>query len=313
MASQSAALYTPGTWVAVGAESGWLLADIDPSDPMVLQCWSLIRGGAPIDEILDAVLQRGLRAVSSFALVRLSGGGRRAVVIRGAARADVTVDGADHSLSANGVSTWREVELPPGTTAVRVSSGDGPAGGETSLSPGVTLASSVRLTVGPVSAVPLPPPGPPVGPPGPPPGPPPSPPAPPPGPPDAAEPAEGTPEPGLIPWLDEPRGETPPPPPGPSAPVGIQLPVRLPPMPMPAPPAPTQQVPPPPPSSEPEENSMPWLAAVKPLEPATDDGSPPPRPAEVAPPPGVVGGVGIGLDGPPGPMPGPPPEPAVNG
>ena len=312
----TAPLYTPGTWVAVGAESGWLLADIDPSDPMVLQCWSLIRGGAPIDEILDAVLQRGLRAVSSFALVRLSGGGRRAVVIRGAARADVTVDGADHSLSAEGVSTWREVELPTGTTGVRVSSGDEPpAGGETSLSPGVTLASSIRLTVGPVSAVAPPPPGPPVGPPGLPPGPPPGPPAPPPGPPDAAEPAEGTPEPGLIPWLDEPRGETPPPPPAPSAPVGIQLPVRLPPMPMPAPPAPPEHVPPPPPSSEPEENSMPWLAAVKPLEPATDDGppAPHPRPAEVAPPPGVVGGVGIGLDGPPGPMPGPPPEPEVSG
>jgi hypothetical protein len=97
--------------------------------------------------------------------------------------------------------------------------------------------------------------------------------------------------------------------------VGIQLPVQLPPMPMPAPPAPIEQVPPPPPSSEPEENSMPWLAAVKPLEPASDDGPPGPQPppAEVAPPPGVVGGVGIGLDGPPGPMPGPPREPEANG
>ena len=331
-AESTAALYTPGTWVAVGAESGWLLADIDPSDPMVLQCWSLIRGGAPIDEVLDAVLQRGLRAVSSFALVRLAGGGRRAVVIRGAARADVTVDGADHSLSAEGVSTWREVELPTGTTAVRVSSGDGAAaGGETALSPGVTLASSIRLTVGPEPVVAPAPPGPPAqparsGPPpqaappaqqaGPPPGPPPVPHAgPPPGPPDAGEPAEGTPEPGLIPWLDEPSGETPPPP-GPSAPEGVQLPVQLPPMPQPAPPAPSEQLPPPPPASEPEENSMPWLAAVKPLEPATDDGPPPGpplRPAEMAPPPGVVGGVGIGLDGPPGPVPGPPPEPAANG
>lgn len=277
MAPEStAALYTPGTWVAVGAESGWLLADVDPSDPMVLQCWSLIRGGAPIDEILDAVLQRGLRAVSSFGLVRLAGDGRRAVVIRGAARADVTVDGADHSLSAEGVSTWREVELPPGTTAVRVSSGDGPApGGEASLSPGVTLASSIRLAVGPVSAVPPPTPVPP----------------PPPGPPPVG------------------------PPPGPPAPVGIELPPI--PMPQPAPPVPDEQLPPPPPSVEPDGDSMSWLAAaVKPLEPATDDGPPgrPPRPPEATPPPGMVGGVGIGLDGPgPVPVPGPPPEPPANG
>ena len=39
----SDAVYTPGSWVAIGAESGWLLVDIDPNDAMVLKCWSLLR------------------------------------------------------------------------------------------------------------------------------------------------------------------------------------------------------------------------------------------------------------------------------
>ena len=146
--ASTTALYTPGSWVAVGAESGWLLVDIDPSDPIVLQCWSLIRNGAEIDEVLDAVLQRGLRAVSNFALVRLSGTGRRAVVVRGAARAAITAGGADQSVSAEGVSTWRELELPEETSVVRVSAGDGTDADEAPLSPGVTLAASIRLSVG---------------------------------------------------------------------------------------------------------------------------------------------------------------------
>ncbi|HEY3715692.1 MAG TPA: FHA domain-containing protein [Jatrophihabitantaceae bacterium] len=149
----SEAAYTPGTWVAVGAEAGWLLVDIDPTDAIVLKAWSLLRSGAEIDEILDAVLQRGLRAVSSFALVRVSGE-RRAVVVRGSAAATVTVDGTDEEVSAEGVATWREYALPAQASAVRLRA-DAAASdtAEAPLSPGVTLASSLRLSV---SDVPLP-------------------------------------------------------------------------------------------------------------------------------------------------------------
>ncbi len=378
MPESTNASYTPGPWVAVGAESGWLLVDIDPSDPIVLQCWSLIRGGAEIDEVLDAVLQRGLRAVSSFALVRVAGGGRRAVVVRGAARATITVDGADQSVSAEGVSTWRELELPPGSSAVRVSAGDNGAGGdEASLSPGVTLASSIRLVVraasaaGPgltppsdVVAPPEPPVAPLVAP------------APPPPPPlrrrsrnrcrrslrrpchrfprcPASRSLSGTPvepapldaplPPALvssgpvnsdnsavppIPWLDpsaigEPAPPAPPvpplPPPGPEATPFQSLP-ELPPMPgglgglgqdLPGPPAgPDQPLSQPP--GEPDPDSMSWLSAVKPLQPAIDDPSTGGGIGPVeAPIPGVVGGRGIGRDGPPVQQ--PPPNGAANG
>jgi len=315
------AVYTPGSWVAVGAESGWLLVDIDPTDPMVLSCWSLIRSGAEIDEILDTVLQRGLRAVSSFALVRLSGTGRRAVVVRGAARADITAGGAGQSISAEGVSTWREVELPPDTSAVRVSSGaDGPAA-ESPLSPGVTLASSIRLAVGadlpaapprpdPATAAepaqatpPPPPPSTPLPRPSNEPAPPPAaesglPPLPPvPGPPSAVKAAAAGAEAAAaaIPWLSPPAGESmqasePPRPADASPPTDTPSPegqTRLPDL----PPMPAEE----PAAPDPEPDSMAWLAAVKPLEPATDDAAPA-RPAD---PPGVVvGGRGIGREEP---------------
>jgi len=142
----SDAVYTPGSWVAIGAEAGWLLVDIDPSDAMVLKCWSLLRGGAEIDDILDAVLQRGLRAVSSFALARVSGE-RRAVVVRGAAEAVITIAGADQHVSAVGVATWREYPLPDEASAVALRAGTAAGGAEAALSPGVTLASSLRLAL----------------------------------------------------------------------------------------------------------------------------------------------------------------------
>jgi hypothetical protein len=145
------AVYTPGSWVAIGAESGWLLVDIDPGDASVLSCWSLLRGGAEIDEILDALLQRGLRAVGNFALVRISGE-RRAVVVRGAAEAVITAGGADQQVRAEGVATWREHPLPENASAVALRAGGSSGGAEAPLSPGVTLASSLRLAV---SATPL--------------------------------------------------------------------------------------------------------------------------------------------------------------
>jgi FHA domain-containing protein len=157
----SDAVYTPGSWVAVGAESGWLLVDLDPTDAIVLKCWSLLRGGAEIDEILDAVLQRGLRAVNSFALARVSGE-QRAVVVRGAAEAVITVGGTDQKVSAAGVATWREYPLPAEASAVALHAGVAAGGAETPLSPGVTLASSLRLAVSGTPLAPRPAPEPPA-------------------------------------------------------------------------------------------------------------------------------------------------------
>lgn len=298
----SDAVYTPGSWVAVGAESGWLLVDIEPSDAMVLKCWSLLREGAEIDEILDAVLHRGLRAVSSFALARVSGE-RRAVVVRGAAEAVVTVGGTDQRVSAEGVATWREYPLPAEASAVALRAGVAAGGAEVPLSPGVTLASSLRLAVSDTplaqrpaaetptqtlngsGTTPTPPPPRQEQPPAPTP-----PPAPPPPPADVSPAAPTTK--AAIPWLA-------PPPPGPPQPPASPAEKRT------GTPPPPPQTEKPPPATEPDPDSMSWLAAVKPLGPLADDSQP------YRPPPGVVsGGRGIGAEGPEAQQPASPAAPA---
>lgn len=144
------AAYTPGTWVAVGADAGWLLVDIDPTDAVVLEAWSLLRAAADIDEILDVVLQRGLRAVRGFALVRVSGDDRL-VVVRGAADAIITVDGQESHVTAAGVATWREYPLPANASAVQLRAGEIAGVDEAPLSAGVTLAATIRVAVTDVS------------------------------------------------------------------------------------------------------------------------------------------------------------------
>ena len=322
----SDAAYTPGSWVAVGAEAGWLLVDIDPTDAIVLQAWSLLRSGAEIDEILDAVLQRGLRAVNNFALVRVSGD-RRAVVVRGSAAATITVDGTDEQVSAEGVATWREHALPGNAAAVRLRA-DATASdtAEAPLSPGVTLASSLRLSL---SDAPLPvapaepsgPPAPPVssGPPA------------PSGPP--AAPASSGPSPAVpaaAPPAPEPVPE-PAPAPVPSAAAQLNG-TAPPPLPMPPepavadePPAGTPDVGPPPAgtpdgppdvgppaqASEPDPDSGPSPDTEPPIIPWLE---PPPPPEAAAPPPPPPGPPPVSVEQVPPqaalqPPPGPEPEP----
>jgi hypothetical protein len=316
----SDAAYTPGSWVAVGAESGWLLVDIDPTDPIVLKAWSLLRSGAEVDEILDAVLERGLRAVRSFALVRLSGE-RPAVVVRGAAEATVTVDGADQSVNPEGVATWREFTLPAKAAAVRLRGGGAGGGAEQPLSPGVTLASSVRLAISdqplapradrPAGAAAAETPGEAL-------------PAPSaalngtgsapvfsPDPAPAAEPAFPEPEPAAPP-------DGPPPPPGPAEPPFPPPPAEpVPPFPPPAapptagPPPPAEPPPPPPPVAEPPPVAPgPPAPAIPWLNPPTGEAPPPPPPGpspEPGPPPPPPPPNAFPDDGPP------PPPPAGDG
>jgi hypothetical protein len=278
--SSSRAAYTPGAWVAVGAEAGWLLVDIDPTDGIVLEAWSLLRAAAEIDEIVEAVLHRGLRAVSSFALARVSGD-RRAVVVRGAADAMIIVEGRSEHVSAAGVATWREYPLPANASAVQLRVGATPSDvNEAPLRSGVTLASTIRiaLTDGPVA--------PPAGRPGP-----------------AATPsrpaqsqASAAPANGAAPSPAGAPAPVPQPPvlpaPAPQQPVlpapASQQPVlaapgppvgaeRTPdPGPLPGPPtAPLLHSPlDPAPPDAPEPDSMAWLAAVRPLGPPVEDSQP---------------------------------------
>jgi hypothetical protein len=83
------ARYSPGGWVGLAGPRTWLLADVDPADPVVAACWALARDGAAVDHVLGALLSVTLRPASDFALIRLDGAIAR-VVLRGSARASLT-------------------------------------------------------------------------------------------------------------------------------------------------------------------------------------------------------------------------------
>lgn len=140
------ASYAPGNWVAVAGPSSWLLAEFDPgANSVVADCWRLIRRDAHVDDVLDAIVSVGFKAVPSFAFVHVQGSSGRTVV-RGTAIVRLTASGSVREVRASSATTWAdevidgplaEIDL---TTAEDIS-----AGYALPLSSGVSMASAVRI------------------------------------------------------------------------------------------------------------------------------------------------------------------------
>jgi hypothetical protein len=142
--------YSAGQWVAISSEDGWLLADLDPADMTVLVCWGLLRTGAGLDAVLDAMLAKGLRSVRGFALARANPDGSASVVVRGTGRVAVSRGGDVERISGQDVATWRETAVPGGWSALDLEldgeqTPDGEQGEHRPLSAGVTLAGAIRV------------------------------------------------------------------------------------------------------------------------------------------------------------------------
>ncbi|MGI5242984.1 FHA domain-containing protein [Dactylosporangium sp. CA-139066] len=85
------AAYAPGDWLAI-AESGlWLIADLDPNDPLAAECWALAVGGAPLERL--AALLRSAERPVSFAAACLESAGVGAIARGGAVAEIVGADG----------------------------------------------------------------------------------------------------------------------------------------------------------------------------------------------------------------------------
>ncbi|REH30671.1 FHA domain-containing protein [Kutzneria buriramensis] len=138
--------YTPGTWTCLVGPSICLLADWAPDSGVFARCWSLVRDGASVEDVLDAVVRDGLRAVGDFALASF-GSRQGQLVVRG--KAAIEVAGAE-ALHAVDVSTWLERPWDATVTAVLSAPGVSADGPELPLVTGVALAG--RIVVGPVPA-----------------------------------------------------------------------------------------------------------------------------------------------------------------
>lgn len=148
--------YTPGAWVAVVGERTWLLLSVVPESDLVRRCWELVRSDEPLDEVLAAIVHEGFRAVSGFALVRVTATEKRAVV-RGEARLQVVNEsGAVEEIGAAGVGTWVDRNLDD-VARLRVMAGA--RGPGLPVRGGVVLAGELVVTLSDVVEL-VPPPAP---------------------------------------------------------------------------------------------------------------------------------------------------------
>jgi hypothetical protein len=121
--------YRSGEWFGIFGERALVL--LPPSEKArVAALWELVDDGAGFDEVLDALIATGLRALPAFVLVSEAGDQTRAVV-RGPARVVLTAGEETVELDGTGASTWVERSLAGVTRMHAVLGEEVEAGGHT--------------------------------------------------------------------------------------------------------------------------------------------------------------------------------------
>ncbi|GAB3241174.1 FHA domain-containing protein [Kineosporia babensis] len=140
---QSGIAYAAGQLLAVVAPRTVLVVDAPTDWSLAGPLWELALDDAPVDEILDVLVRRGIRTAPSFAIVRVEVDAVRALV-RGSVPVCFERAGEPVRLDATGATTWLEGLI---SGARRVLVGDVEAGAELpyTVSTGVVLVSGLAL------------------------------------------------------------------------------------------------------------------------------------------------------------------------
>jgi hypothetical protein len=142
----AAATYLAGDWVAVSAPGLWLLVDLPPGHATVRRCWDVVSSGGDVEDLFDVLVDDGIRAAPSFALVA-AGTETVRVIARGAGSVQVLGREQPYEIAAAARSLLFDGEVD----ADEVILTGGKAGApevELPMAVGVTLAASVRLRLG---------------------------------------------------------------------------------------------------------------------------------------------------------------------
>jgi hypothetical protein len=134
----------PGEWYAVLGDDVVVLLPPTVKD-RVAAIWERVDEGAGFDEVLDALISRGLRDLPAFVLVSRGDGGVKGgvkVVVRGAGRADLDTDEGPVTVEGSADTTWVERTLT-GVTGLQVRVADG-AGAPYAVGPGLVRVAEVR-------------------------------------------------------------------------------------------------------------------------------------------------------------------------
>jgi hypothetical protein len=109
--------YRPGSWFGIVGEHATVL--LPPSEKARAGAlWALVDDGAGFDEVLDALVSDGLRALPGFVLLSDDDDATR-VVVRGPSKVSFVSDGGDVVVEGSASATWVERSLA-GVTGVSV-------------------------------------------------------------------------------------------------------------------------------------------------------------------------------------------------
>lgn len=101
--------FAPGTRVACVKGMTWLLIDCPPTHPVVLEAWATIDRGGSVDEIVGALLARGMAEAPDFGLAATTGPAEVRFVLRGAVGASLVSDSEADELVAHGILSDQNV------------------------------------------------------------------------------------------------------------------------------------------------------------------------------------------------------------
>lgn len=144
---QSGIAYAAGQLLAVVAPRTVLVVDAPTDWSLAGPLWELALDDAPVDEILDVLVRRGIRTAPSFAIVRVEADAVRALV-RGGVPVCFERAGEPVRLDATGATTWLE-GLISGARRVLVGNVESDAQLPFTVSTGVVLVSGLALNCTP--------------------------------------------------------------------------------------------------------------------------------------------------------------------
>jgi hypothetical protein len=130
-----------GEWYAVLGDDVVVLLPPTAKD-RVSAIWERVDEGAGFDEVLDALISRGLRDLPAFVVVSRGGDGGVRVVVRGAGHAELTTAEGPVTVEGTADTTWVERNLS-GVTGLRVRVGDSTAQPYV-VGPGLVRVAEVR-------------------------------------------------------------------------------------------------------------------------------------------------------------------------
>lgn len=107
MSEQTTRSYRPGEWYGVLGDDTVLLLPPDERT-RAAALWSLVDGGASTDDLVDALLSGGLRALPAFVLATTADDGATRLLVRGRVRVTVAADGETVEVDGASASTWVE-------------------------------------------------------------------------------------------------------------------------------------------------------------------------------------------------------------